>query len=256
MTAGTVLHRTRTPLHLWFWAAYLVTTATPGISALQLQRQLGLKRYETSWTMLHKLRRAMVNPEREPLTGVVEVDECFVGGHEPGLRGGRQHGVKALVVVAVEVRGAGSGRVRLQVVDDASADTLCEFVTDSIAAGATVRTDGWAGYKRLARLGFDHQPRSQRAHRLLGEDPDEILPRVHRVISHLKTWLQGTHRGVSEQHLQVYLDEFTFRFNRRRTPMAAFQRVLGLGAQLEPTTYEKILAEGPGAARRAAELTG
>ncbi len=256
MTAGTVLHRTRTPLHLWFWAAYLVTTATPGISALQLQRQLGLKRYETSWTMLHKLRRAMVNPEREPLTGAVEVDECFVGGHEAGLRGGRQHGVKALVVVAVEVRGAGSGRVRLQVVDDASADTLCEFVTDSIAAGATVHTDGWQGYKRLARLGFDHQPRSQRAHRLLGEDPDEILPRVHRVISHLKTWLQGTHRGVSEQHLQVYLDEFTFRFNRRRTPMAAFQRVLGLGAQLEPTTYEKVLAEGPGGARRAAELTG
>ena len=119
-----------------------------------------------------------------------------------------------------------------------------------------MHTDGWQGYKRLARLGFDHQPRSQRAHRLLGEDPDEILPRVHRVISHLKTWLQGTHRAVSEQHLQVYLDEFTFRFNRRRTPMAAFQRVLGLGAQLEPTTYEKILAEGPGAARRAAELTG
>lgn len=256
VTAGTVLHRTRTPLHLWFWAAYLVTTATPGISALRLQRQLGLKRYETSWTMLHKLRRAMVNPEREPLTGEVEVDECFVGGHEAGLRGGRQQGIKALVVVAVEVRGAGSGRIRMQVIDDASADTLCAFVTESITAGATVHTDGWAGYKRLGRLGFDHQPRSQRAHDLLGEDPDEILPRVHRVISHLKTWLQGTHRGVSEEHLQVYLDEFTFRFNRRRTPMAAFQRVLGLGAQLEPTTYEQIQAEGPGAARRAAELTG
>jgi transposase-like protein len=182
VTAGTVLHRTRTPLHLWFWAAYLVTTAMPGISALQLQRQLGLKRYETSWTMLHKLRRAMVNPEREPLTGVVEVDECFVGGHEPGLRGGRQQGIKALVIVAVEVRGAGSGPIRMQVIDDASADTLCDFVAESIAAGATVRTDGWSGYKRLARLGFDHQPRSQRAHHLLGEDPDEILPRVHRVI--------------------------------------------------------------------------
>jgi transposase-like protein len=256
VTAGTVLHRTRTPLHLWFWAAYLVTTGTPGISALQLQRQLGLKRYETSWTMLHKLRRAMVNPEREPLTGVVEVDECFVGGHEPGLRGGRQQGIKALVIVAVEVRGAGSGRIRMQVIDDASADTLCDFVAESIAAGATVRTDGWSGYKRLARLGFDHQPRSQRAHHLLGEDPDEILPRVHRVISHLKTWLQGTHRGVSEEYLQVYLDEFTFRFNRRRTPMAAFQRVLGLGSQQGPTTHEEILAEGPGAARRAAEFNG
>lgn len=114
VTAGTVLHRTRTPLHLWFWAAYLVTTATPGISALQLQRQLGLKRYETSWTTLHKLRRAMPNPERQPLTGEVEVDECFVGGHEAGLRGGRQHGIKALLIVAVETGGAGSGRIRMQ----------------------------------------------------------------------------------------------------------------------------------------------
>jgi len=256
VTAGTVLHRTRTPLHLWFWGAYLVTTATPGISALQLRRQLGIKRYETAWTMLHKLRRAMVNPAREPLTGAVEVDECFVGGHEAGLRGGRQHGVKALVVVAVEIRGAGSGRVRLQVIDDASADTLCPFVIASVAAGTTVHTDGWPGYTRLTRLGFDHQARSQRAHRLLGENTDEILPRVHRVISHLKTWLQGTHRGVSEEHLQVYLDEFAFRFNRRRTPMAAFQTVLGLGSQQEPTTYKEIAAMGPGAARRSAELTG
>jgi transposase-like protein/ribosomal protein L37AE/L43A len=256
LTAGTVLHRTRIPLHVWFWSAYLVTTATPGISALQLQRQLGLTRYETAWAMLHKLRRAMVNPERQPLTREAEVDECFVGGHEPGLRGGRQHGIKALVIVAVEVRGTGSGRIRMQVIDDASADTLCSFVTQTVAAGATVHTDGWQGYRRLARLNFDHQPRSQRAQRLLGEDPDEILPRVHRVISHLKTWLQGTHRGVSEEHLQVYLDEFTFRFNRRRTPMAAFQTVLGLGSRLPPTTYEQIQADGPAAARRAAESTG
>ena len=248
MTAGTVLHRTRTPLHLWFWAAYLMTTATPGISALQLQRQLGIERYETAWTMLHKLRRAMVNPERASLTGAVEVDECFVGGHEAGLRGGRQHGVKALVVVAVEVRGAGSGRIRMQVVDDATADTLCAFVTANIAGDATAHTDGWQGYKRLARLGYDHQPRSQRAHALLDGDPDEILPRVHRVISHLKTWLQGTHRGVSKEHLQVYLDEYVFRFNRRRTPMAAFQTLLGLGGQHLPTTYRAICAHGPGRA--------
>ena len=234
VTAGTVLHRTRTPLHLWFWGAYLVTTATPGISALQLQRQLGIKRYETAWTMLHKLRRAMVNPAREPLTGAVEVDECFVGGHEAGLRGGRQHGVKALVVVAVEIRGAGSGRVRVQVIDDASADTLCPFVIASVAAGTTVHTDGWPGYMRLTRLGFDHQARSQRAHRLRGENTDEILPRVHRVISHLKTWLPGTHRGVSEEHLQVYLDEFAFRFNRRRTPMAAFRPSLVSAATRNP----------------------
>lgn len=255
MTAGSVLHATRTPLHLWFWAAYLVSTATPGISALQLQRQLGLRRYETAWMMLHKLRRAMVNPERELLTGPVEVDECFVGGNAEGLRGGREHGVKALVVVAVEVRGAGSGRVRLQVIDNASAATLCGFVTASVRPAAVVHTDAWQGYKRLSKLGYDHRSRSQRAHRRLHGDPDDILPRVHRVISHLKTWLQGTHRGVSAEHLQAYLDEFTFRFNRRRTPMAAFQTLLGLGSHTTPTTYQQI-AGGQPPPTLAAEPTG
>ncbi len=244
VTAGTVLHKTHTPLHVWFWAAYLVSTATPGISAVQLQRQLGLSRYETAWMMLHKLRRAMVNPERTPLTGSVEVDECFIGGTSD-LGRGRRHGAHALVIVAAEVRGAGTGRIRLQIIDNASADVLCGFVTATVAEGATVHTDAWQGYKRLARLGYDHQPRSQRAHRLRGANPDEILPRVHRVISHLKTWLQGTHRGVSEQHLQTYLEEFTFRFNRRRTPMAAFQTLLGLGSAQAPTTYREITGSKP-----------
>jgi transposase-like protein len=243
VTAGTVLHKTRTPLHLWFWAAYLMTTPTPGMSALQLQRQLGISRYETAWMMLHKLRRAMVNPEREPLTGQVEVDECFVGGIEAGLRGGRARGAKALVAVGVEVRGAGSGRVRMAVIADASASALTGFVRDNVAAGATVHTDAWKGYRPLSRLGYDHQPRSQRAARARGEDIDEILPRVHRAISNLKSWLQGTHRGVSGEHLQVYLDEYTFRFNRRRTPMAAFQTLLGLQAQQPPTTYRQIIAK-------------
>ncbi len=240
VTAGTVLHKTHTPLHLWFWAAYLMSTATPGISAIQLGRQLGIKRHETAWMMLHKLRRAMVNPEREPLTGEIEVDECFVGGPEAGLRGGRQHGRKALVVVAVEIQGAGSGRVRMAVIDDATACTLTGFVTAAIAAGSTVHTDGWGGYRPLSKLGYDHQPRSQRAAKALGEDPDEILPRVHRAISNLKSWLQGTHHGVSAEHLQVYLDEYVFRFNRRRTPMAAFQTLLGLGSQQQPTPYAAI----------------
>lgn len=256
VTAGTVLHKTHTPLHLWFWAAYLMTTATPGISALQLQRQLGIERYETAWMMLHKLRRAMVNPERQLLTGAVEVDECYVGGQEDGLRGGRQHGLKALVVVAVEVRGAGSGRARIRVIDDASADMLCGFVTSTVAAGATVHTDGWRSYRRLARLGYQHQPRTQHVHRVAVDDLDDILPRVHRAISNLKSWLQGTHKGVSAEHLQVYLDEFVFRFNRRHTPMAAFQTLLGLGSQQAPTSYEEITAAGPSAADRAAELTG
>jgi transposase-like protein len=242
VTAGTVLDKTRTPLHLWFWAVYLMSTATPGMSALQLQRQLGLGRYETAWMMLHKLRRAMVNPEREALTGEVEVDECFVGGFEAGLRGGRQRGEKALVAVAVEARGTASGRVRMAVIADASGATLTGFVRANVTAGATVHTDAWRGYRPLSRLGYDHRPRSQRATRAMGEEVNDILPRVHRVISNLKSWLQGTHRGVSAEHLQVYLDEYTFRFNRRRTPMAAFQTLLGLQAQQPPTTYRQITA--------------
>jgi hypothetical protein len=136
---------TRTPLHLWFWAAYLVTTAAPGISATAAATPARAEAIRDVVDDAPKLRRTMVNPERERLTRVVEIDECFVGGHEPGLRCGRQQGIKALVIVAVEVRGAGSGRIRMQVIDDASADTLCDFVAESIAAGAIVRTDGWSG---------------------------------------------------------------------------------------------------------------
>ena len=245
LTAGTVLHGTRTALHLWFWAAYLMSTATPGISAVQLQRQLGIARYETAWMILQKLRRAMVNPERQPITGEVEVDECFVGGLDRELRGGRQHGTKALVAVAVEVRDAGSGRVRMQIVPDASTAALCGFVTDVVAPGAVVHTDGWNSYRRLSKLGYEHRPRTQRPGRVAVDDLDDVLPRVHRVISNLKTWLQGTHRGVSKEHLPVYLDEYVFRFNRRRTPMAAFQTLLGLGGQQLPTTYRDIYAIGP-----------
>ncbi len=253
VTAGTALHKTRTPIHLWFWAAYLTSTATPGVSALQLQRQLGLKRYETAWMMLHKLRRAMVAPERSPLTGIVEVDEAYVGGTDSERHGGRdKFGTAAIVIVAVEVRGNGSGRLRMEVLGDISADSLCGFVEDNVAQGSTVMTDAWQGYKRLARMGYDHQPRSLRAERLLtGEVPD-LLPKAHRIISNLKTWLRGTYRGVSEAQLQVYLDEFVFRFNRRRTPMAAFQTLLGIGARVPPTTYEEI-KDG---AYVLAELTG
>ena len=253
VTAGTVLHKTRTPIHLWFWAAYLTSTATPGISALQLQRQLGLRRYETAWMMLHKLRRAMVAPERSRLTGLVEVDETYVGGIDSGRHGGRDAiGTASIVVIAIEHRGNGSGRVRMEALGDLSADALCGFVEDNVARGSTVKTDAWQGYKRLARLGYDHQPKSQRAGLVLGEDIGEVLPRAHRIISNLKTWLQGTYRGVSDHQLQAYLDEFVFRFNRRRTPMAAFQTLLGIGASLPPTTYERI-KDG---AFTPAELTG
>lgn len=244
LTAGTVLHKTHTPLHLWFWAAYLMTTGTTGISASQLQRQLGLTRHQTAWTMLHKLRRAMVNPDRTLLSGEVDVDECQVGGRETGRRGGRSLTAKAaLVAVAVEHRGQGSGRVRMKVIPDASGDTLTDFITDTVAGGAIVHTDGWMGYAPLTKLAYDYRPRSQRAAKRDGDD-DPVLPRVHRAISNFKTWLRGTHRGVSNEQLQVYLDEFAFRYNRRGTPMAAFQTLLGLGSQQAPTTYRQITENG------------
>lgn len=235
VTAGTILHGTRTPLPQWFWAAYLMTTLTPGISALQLQRQLGLKRYETAWMLLHKLRRATVAPERTPLRDEVEVDETYVGGPEEGVVG-REVETKVLVVGAVEVRGRAAGRIRLQVVPDASGPALTGFVRAVVAPGATVITDGWSGYAPLAGLGYRHRPKPQRT----PERADTVLPRVHRVFSNLKTWLRGTHHGVDPPHLQAYLDEYTFRFNRRRTPMAAFQTLLGLGTQRGPTTYKQM----------------
>ncbi len=234
VTAGTVMHRTRTPLRLWFWAAYLVATHQPGISAKQLSRQLGL-RYETAWLILQKLRRAMVAPERSPLRGEVEIDECWIGGVEPGKQG-RAPGPKTLVGVAVEVRGQGSGRLRLAPLEDAAKPTLGAFVKATTAPGSIVHTDGWKGYNGLAAEGYDHRPRSQRAG--VGEEP--FLPRAHRAISNLKAWMLGTHRSVSKEHLPVYLDEYVFRHNRRRTPMAAFQTLLGLGAAHEPATYEEI----------------
>jgi transposase-like protein len=241
-TAGTVLHRTRVPLRLWFAAAYLVTTHTPGFSAVQLQRQLGLARYETAWTMLHKLRRAMIRPERDRLSGVVEVDEAYVGGVEEGRRGGRRRdSSKSIVVGAVEVRGRGSGRVRLGVVRDLSAASLVPFVEASVDPGSTVLTDGWQGYAPLRR-GYDHRPAT------VGDDPRNasmLLPRVHRTFSNLKTWLKGTHHGVSAKHLPSYVDEFVFRFNRRRTPMAAFRSLLGLSTRHAPTTHKMLYAAEP-----------
>src|SRR3954454_14897618 len=188
VTAGTVLHRTHVPLRLWFAAAYLITTHTPGFSAVQLQRQLGLARYETAWTMLHKLRRAMLRPERDRLSGVVEVDEAYVGGLEEGRRGGgRRDSGKSIVVGAVEVRGRGSGRVRLAVVRDLSAASLVPFVEASVDPGSTVLTDGWQGYAPL-RERYDHRPSTVGDPR----NASRLLPRVHRTFSNLKTWLSLT----------------------------------------------------------------
>jgi len=236
VTAGTVMHATRTPLRTWFWAAYLVATHHPGISAKQLQRQLALSRYETAWLILQKLRRAMVAPERELLRREVEIDEFFLGGYEEGLSGGRQRGKKSLVGVAIEVRGRGSGRLRLAVLADASAPVLREFTKASTEPGAIVHTDGLQSYRSLAKHGYDHRRLTQSA----AAPGEQLLPRAHRAISNLKAWLHGTHRHVSDQHLPVYLDEYVFRHNRRGSPMAAFQTLLGLGARHDPTTYRQM----------------
>ena len=191
VTAGTVMHKTQMPLRLWFWAAYLAATHHPGISAVQLQRQLGIRRHETAWMMLHKLRRAMVAPEREALKGDVEVDEFYLGGPEEGL-GGRERLKKTPVGVAIEVRGHGSGRLRLHVLADVSRHSLLPFVQSAVGADAIVHTDGWKGYDRLSRLGYDHRPRWQTT----APKGEQLLPRAHRAVSNLKAWLHGTHREV------------------------------------------------------------
>lgn len=212
VTAGTIFHRSHLPLRVWFRAIWWVTNQKSGVSAVGLQRALGLGSYRTAWTCLHKLRRAMVRPGRERLSGELEVDEVFIGGVEKG--GGKRHvGTKALVAIAAEVKGPGIGRVRMQQIPDASSQSLVAFVQEAVAPGALVITDGWTAYPGLERLGYVHRPRVVRTS---GQTASTLLPRVHRVAALLKRWLLGIHQGrVSREHLDGYLDEFTFRFNRR-----------------------------------------
>lgn len=217
-----------------------VTTQKNGASALGLQRVLGLKSYETAWTWLHKLRRAMVRPGRDLLTGEVEVDEAYVGGEEEGLPG-RLNLNKALIVVAAAADGPRIGRIRLRQVIDASAESLVPFVEDSVARGSIVHTDGWPGYASLASKGYDHEVTVLRRRK---KSPSELLPRVHLVVSLLKRWLLGTHQGaVSRKHLDYYLDEFTFRFNRRRSKSRGklFFRLAQQAMAVEPVTYDRIV---------------
>ena len=233
--AGTLMHRSHVPIQEWFWAAYLVATLTPGISALQLQRQLGLGSYRTAWFLLGRLRRGMVNDARTKLSALVEADETIVGGPAKTMKGrGVIHAEHtSLVVGAVEVqvyqdkRGGlreRAGRVRLDRVSSANADNIRGFLVQHVEPAATIRTDGWRGYSKTAMQGFGHEPRvvtpEHKAH--------QLAPHLHRVFSNLKTWLNGTYHGVDPKYLPHYLQEFVFRFNRRRTPMAAFQTLLGI----------------------------
>src|SRR5271167_880911 len=239
LTAGTVLQDTHKPLRMWFLAMWFVTSQKNGVSALGLQRVLGLGSYETAWTWLHKLRRAMVRPGRDCLTGTVEVDETYVGGPKEGKRG-RGAEAKTIVAVAAEKSGRAIGRIRLRRIKDVSADSLLPFVQSVVAPGSAIHTDGWRGYSGLANAGYQHQITVISD----GLDPaHEVMPRVHTVASLLKRWLLGTHQGgIQQQHLDYYLDEFTFRFNRRRSNARGllFHRLAQQAIAVEPVPYNLI----------------
>jgi len=219
-----------------------MTTDKRGMSALLLQQQLGLSRYETAWMMLHKLRRAMVNATREPLRGEVEVDDTWIGGEQAGLRGSRQlkNRRAALVLAAVEKRGRASGRARMSVIRDFKATTILRFLSQNVAPGSTIYTDGLKSFASLAEAGFKHVPRIQPLRAELRKGAPSVVPLADRAIGNLQQWLIGTHQGVSKPQLQVYLDEFVFRHNRRKTPAAAFQTLLGFGTARKSTEYEQI----------------
>ena len=252
LTVGTVMERSRTPLSVWFWAAYLVASQTPGISAVQFQRQLSLSRYETAFQILHKLRAGMVRPNQDRIGGHpethVEVNETWVGGRTRGEGRGIHH--KVLVAAAVEVRqrkpgtaqdkrkdGHYAGRLRLAVVADRSAESLCGFVTGAVETGTKIITDDWSGYGKLKSKGYDHLAVAERGD---PEVSEEFLPIVHLVFANLKTWLNGIHHGVSPQHLQAYLNEFTFRFNQRFYPFNAFRSLLGIAGDVAAPTYDQL----------------
>jgi transposase-like protein len=219
-----------------------MSTDKRGVSAMLLQRQLGLSCYETAWMMLHKLRRAMVNAAREPLHGQAEVEETWVGGEQAGLRGSRQLKGRraALVLVAVEKRGKASGRVRMRVIPDFKARTIIAFLTQNVSPGTTLYTEGLKSFEGLPEAGFKHIARPQPLRSELRKGAKSAVPLADRAIGNLQQWLIGTYHGVSRAQLQVYLDEFVFRPNRRKQPAAAFQTLLGLGSGRKSTEYRRI----------------
>lgn len=234
--AGTIFQGTHKPLTLWFRAIWYVTSQKNGASAQGLQKILGLGSYHTAWGWLHKLRRAMVRPDRDKLRGRVEVDETYLGAPEQGGKRGRGAEKKALIVIAVEVEGKKVGRVRMDVVENASSDQLHPFVEQAVEKGSTIITDGWSGYNGLYEKGYAQEIQ-------IKKDDESALPHVHIVISLLKRWILGTLQGSwSKEYIAYYLDEFTFRFNRRNSTSRGmlFYRLLQNAVQLKPATYTDI----------------
>ncbi|TDJ35406.1 MAG: IS1595 family transposase [Gammaproteobacteria bacterium] len=250
VTAGTVFDKTRTSLRSWMAAVWYITNQKQGVTALGLQRVLGLGSYQTAWAMLHRLRRAMIRPGRERLSGVVEVDESVIGRSPPNRTSDTEQkqrlvekvkALQSIVVIAVEVKEPkGFGRIRLRRVSDTSAASVLPFVKDSIEPGSLVRTDGSWAYHKLTKHGY----RRDRNVMLDSDDPAHVsMPAVHRVAALLKRWLLGTHQGaVKPKHLDYYLDEFTFRFNRRtsRSRGLLFYRMIEQAVVTEPVTYAQI----------------
>jgi transposase-like protein len=249
-TAGTIFHRTRTPLRLWFAAGWQMTSQKHGVSALGVQRSLGLGSYQTAWAMLHRYRVAMVRPGRERLGGHVEVDEAYLGGVE-GKVHGRETQTKAIVAIAVEIENPkGFGRIRLGHIVDVTADSLLPFIDAAVEPGASVHTDGWQAYWNLRDRGYEHERTIMRQQ----SDPAHVvMPGVHRVASLLQRWMLGTHQGsISAAHLQSYLNEYTFRFNRRHSRRRGmlFYRLLQQAVIAEPVTYRSLVANPTPTGRR------
>jgi transposase-like protein len=249
VTAGTIFHKTRKPLRVWFRAMWWVTSQKYGANALGLQRMLGLGSYQTAWTWLHKLRRAMVRPGRDRLRGVVEVDETYIGGPEEGVHG-RETETKAIVAVAAQEDGRRIGRIRMRRIADLSAESLLPFIEEAVKSGSVVHTDGWPSYQGVGERGYTHRVTiiSQSA-----QPAHEVMPRVHLVASLLKRWLLGTLQGgVQPQHLDYYLDEFTFRFNRRssRHRGKLFYRLVQQAVAIGPTTYKGVIGGASGCRNR------
>jgi transposase-like protein len=235
---GTVFQDLRSPMRLVFQAMWYMVCEKQGVSAIGIQQILGLGSYETAWSWLHKFRRAMVRPGRDRLSGTVEVDEIMVGGARSGKRGRGAEG-KVLVLCAVEKKEKGVGRIRLTLIPDASAPTLEKAIAEMVDPGSAIRTDGWRGYSQLAKKGYYHTVLSH-TEKTPGENP---TPLVDKIASLLKRWLLGTHQGRQRpSHIQYYLDEYTFRFNRRKSRSRGllFLRLVQQALQVEPIIREKL----------------
>ena len=240
--SGTAFQGTRKPLKLWFQAMWYVTSQKYGGNALGLQRVLGLGSYQTAWSWLHKMRRAMVRPGRDRLSGNVEVDETFVGGNEHDGKRGRGAERKSLAVIAIEVHEPkGFGRVRMQRIPDASENSLIPFVCNSVQPGSTILTDSWRGYNALLKHGYTHR----KVNLSDSDDPAHVvMPGVHMISSLLKRWILGTLQGsFSDKHLDYYLDEYPFRFNRRTSSARGLlvYRLLQQAVMISPVTYKQII---------------